>query len=144
MAPIPSPKQRAVVSWAKGEGACRAKSERALEERADGFGCSSKQTILNLVMGLGFLAHGYATGEFEVTDERLGVYLPTEHIDNPKVCLVPPLHVQKLTFADQGYAADQPGGDARKFDPRLRPPVDPRELEIDPKTGMKVRHCRAF
>lgn len=40
----------------------------------------SKQTILNLVMALGFLAHGYATAEFEVTDERLGVYLPTEHI----------------------------------------------------------------
>ncbi|KAL8278714.1 hypothetical protein RQP46_008783 [Phenoliferia psychrophenolica] len=79
-----------------------------------------KQTIINLCMGLGFLAHGYATGEFEVTDERLGVYLCTEHIDNPK-----------------GYAADQPGGDARKYDPRLRPPVDPRELEIDPETGMK-------
>lgn len=29
-------------------------------------------------------AHGYATHEFEVTVERLGVYLPTEHIDNPK------------------------------------------------------------
>ncbi|GAA6002538.1 hypothetical protein JCM10207_001169 [Rhodosporidiobolus poonsookiae] len=80
----------------------------------------SKQTILNLVMALGFLAHGYATGEFEVTDERLGVYLPTEHIDNPK-----------------GYAADQPGGDARPYDSRLRPPVDNRELEIDPRTGMK-------
>lgn len=73
-----------------------------------------KQTILNLVMGLGFLAHGYASGEFEVTDERLGVYLPTvrlgsismerrgvadvcgflaafqEHIDNPKVILPRP------------------------------------------------------
>ncbi|ORY92909.1 heterokaryon incompatibility Het-C [Leucosporidium creatinivorum] len=80
----------------------------------------SKQTIINLCMALGFLAHGYATGEFEVTDERLGVYLCTEHIDNPK-----------------GYASDQPGGDARKYDPRLRPPVDPRELEIDPATGMK-------
>jgi hypothetical protein len=45
----------------------------------------SKQTIINLCMALGFLAHGYATGEFEVTEERLGVYLPTEHIDNPKV-----------------------------------------------------------
>lgn len=55
-----------------------------------------------------------------MTDERLGVYLCTEHIDNPK-----------------GYASDQPGQDARKFDPRLRPPVDPRELEIDPRTGMK-------
>ncbi|KAK4047692.1 hypothetical protein OIV83_005200 [Microbotryomycetes sp. JL201] len=79
-----------------------------------------KQTILNLIMALGFLAHGYATGEFEVTDERLGVYEPVQHIDNPK-----------------GYAADQPGGDARHIDPRLRPPVDPRELEIDPNTGMK-------
>jgi hypothetical protein len=35
----------------------------------------SRQAILNLVMVLGFLAHGYATGEFEVTEARLGVYL---------------------------------------------------------------------
>ena len=27
-------------------------------------------------MALGFLAHGYATHEFEVTEDRLGVYLP--------------------------------------------------------------------
>jgi len=27
--------------------------------------------------------------------------------------------------------------DARAFDPRLRGPVDPRELQIDPRTGMK-------
>ncbi len=27
--------------------------------------------------------------------------------------------------------------DARKFDPRLRPPVEHIELEIDPETGMK-------
>lgn len=80
----------------------------------------AKQTILNLVMALGFLAHGYATGEFEVTDERLGVYLCTEHIDNPK-----------------GYASDQPGGDARRIDPRLRGPVLDVELEVDPRTGMK-------
>lgn len=39
-----------------------------------------KQTILNLIMALGFMAHGYATGEFEVTEERLGVYQTTEHI----------------------------------------------------------------
>ncbi|GHJ86223.1 hypothetical protein NliqN6_2625 [Naganishia liquefaciens] len=75
------------------------------------------QTILNICMALGFLAHGYATGEFEVTKERLGCYLPTEHIDNPK-----------------GYAD---GEDARRYDPRLRGPVDPRELEVDPRTGMK-------
>ncbi|PPQ80232.1 hypothetical protein CVT26_012030 [Gymnopilus dilepis] len=75
------------------------------------------QTIINLCMALGFLAHGYATHEFEVTAERLGVYLPTEHIDNPK-----------------GYGE---GEDARKYHPNLRPPVDPQELEIDPRTGMK-------
>ncbi|KDR80036.1 hypothetical protein GALMADRAFT_242249 [Galerina marginata CBS 339.88] len=75
------------------------------------------QTILNLCMVLGFLAHGYATHEFEVTPERLGVYLPTEHIDNPK-----------------GYGE---GEDARQYHPNLRGPVDPRELEVDPRTGMK-------
>lgn len=53
------------------------------------------------------------TNEFEVTKERLGCYLPTEHIDNPK-----------------GYAE---GEDARQYDPRLRGPVDPMELEIDPR-----------
>jgi hypothetical protein len=63
------------------------------------------------------MAHGYATEEFEVTEERLGVYRPEEHIDNP------------LGYAD--------GADARKYDPRLRGPVDPKELEIDPRTGMK-------
>ncbi|XP_006463378.1 hypothetical protein AGABI2DRAFT_225120 [Agaricus bisporus var. bisporus H97] len=75
------------------------------------------QTIINLCMVLGFLAHGYATHEFEVTPERLGCYLPTEHIDNPK-----------------GYGE---GEDARRYHPGLRGPVDPRELEIDPRTGMK-------
>ncbi|KAF8320481.1 heterokaryon incompatibility Het-C, partial [Clavulina sp. PMI_390] len=75
------------------------------------------QTIVNVCMALGFLAHGYATGEFEVTPERLAVYLPTEHIDNPK-----------------GYGE---GEDPRKYHPGLRGPIDPRELEVDPKTGMK-------
>ncbi|CAK7222746.1 hypothetical protein SBRCBS47491_004964 [Sporothrix bragantina] len=74
-------------------------------------------TIRILVWVLSFLAFGYATEEFEVTEERLGVYRPEEHIDNP------------LGYAD--------GEDARKFDPRLRGPVDPRELEVDPETGMK-------
>lgn len=63
------------------------------------------------------MAHGYATEEFEVTDERLGVYRPEEHIDNP------------LGYAD--------GLDARKFDPRLRGPVSPQETQIDMHTGMK-------
>lgn len=74
-------------------------------------------TIRILVWVLSFLSFGYATEEFETTEERLGVYRPEEHIDNPL-----------------GYADNL---DARKFDPRLRGPVDPRELEIDPRTGMK-------
>lgn len=41
-------------------------------------------TIRILVWVLAFMSFGYATGEFEVTDERLGVYRPEEHIDNPK------------------------------------------------------------
>ena len=66
---------------------------------------------------LSFMAFGYATEEFEVTEDRLGVYRPEEHIDNPK-----------------GYAD---GLDARTFDPRLRGPVQPVETEIDQRTGMK-------
>ncbi|KAI0484110.1 heterokaryon incompatibility Het-C [Xylariaceae sp. FL0804] len=75
------------------------------------------ETIRILVWVLSFLANGYATEEFEVTADRLGVYRPEEHIDNPL-----------------GYAE---GTDARKFDPRLRGPVLPEETEIDMRTGMK-------
>lgn len=74
-------------------------------------------TIRILVWVLSFLSFGYATEEFEVTEERLGVYRPEEHIDNPK------------DYADNI--------DARKYDERLRPPVEPIELEIDSETGMK-------
>lgn len=38
-------------------------------------------TIRILVWVLSFMAFGYATGEFEVTSERLGVYRPEEHIE---------------------------------------------------------------
>lgn len=62
----------------------------------------------------------YATGEFEVTEERLGCYLPTEHIDNPK-----------------DYNDNK---DARQVYGKLRPPVDPAELEIDQRTGMLVSY----
>ncbi|CEI69046.1 hypothetical protein FVEN_g4184 [Fusarium venenatum] len=75
------------------------------------------ETIRILVWVLSFMAHGYATGEFEVTADRLGVYRPEEHIDNP------------LGYGD--------GLDARTFDKRLRGPVEPVETEIDPRTGMK-------
>ncbi|KAI5819645.1 HET-C domain protein [Pyronema omphalodes] len=76
-----------------------------------------KDTIRCLVWILAFMSFGYATGEYEVTEERLGVYRPEEHIDNPK------------DYADNT--------DARVYDPRLRAPVHPHELAIDPLTGMK-------
>ncbi|KAI0375460.1 Het-C-domain-containing protein [Pilatotrama ljubarskyi] len=78
----------------------------------------SADTLVLIVSVLGFLTFGFATDEFEVTADRLGVYLPVEHIDNPK-----------------GYAEKE--GDARQFHPKLRPPVNPEELEIDERTGMK-------
>ncbi|KAF3930451.1 hypothetical protein ABW20_dc0106554 [Dactylellina cionopaga] len=58
-------------------------------------------TIRVLVAVLAFLSFGYATEEFEVTDQRL---------DNL---------------------------DARAYDQRLRSPVVPVELAVDPETGMK-------
>ncbi|ERF70549.1 hypothetical protein EPUS_07970 [Endocarpon pusillum Z07020] len=75
------------------------------------------ETIRILVWILSFLSFGYATAEFEVTAERLGVYRPEEHIDNPK-----------------NYNDDK---DARQVDPRLRGPIRPIELQVDPQTGMK-------
>lgn len=77
----------------------------------------SAPTIRILVWVLSFLSFGYATEEFEVTEERLGVYRPEEHIDNPK------------DYADNA--------DARTYDPRLRGPIQPVELEVDRQSGMK-------
>lgn len=39
------------------------------------------ETIRVLVWVLSFLSFGYATAEFEVTSDRLGVYRPEEHIE---------------------------------------------------------------
>lgn len=50
-----------------------------------------------------------------MTAERLGTYRPEEHIDNP------------LGYPDN----------AQESDKRLRGPVRPVEVEIDPQTGMK-------
>ncbi|RAL04727.1 Het-C domain-containing protein [Aspergillus ibericus CBS 121593] len=75
------------------------------------------ETIRILVWILSFMTFGYATAEFEVTADRLGVYRPEEHIDNPK-----------------DYADNQ---DARQYDERLRGPIRQVELDIDPETGMK-------
>ena len=78
----------------------------------------SAEAIRLLLCVLGFMSFGYGSKEFEVTAERLGVYRPEDHIDNPK------------NYADNL--------DARKYDPRLRGPVNERvELAIDPETGMK-------
>ncbi|KAF5098905.1 hypothetical protein D0Z03_001124 [Geotrichum reessii] len=77
----------------------------------------SPELIRIILWIMAFTEFGYGTEEFEVTSDRLGVYRAEEHIDNPK-----------------GYAE---GEDARTYDKRLRGPVDPRELEIDPQTGMK-------
>ncbi|KAI1170564.1 heterokaryon incompatibility Het-C [Nemania sp. FL0916] len=74
------------------------------------------EAILRAIVAvMGFLEFGFATDEFDVTRERLGCYSHIEHIDNP------------LGYTD----------DAKKVDERLRGPVDPKELEFDPKTGMK-------
>ena len=78
---------------------------------------TQSDTIRILVWVLSFLTFGYATEEFEVTADRLGVYKPEEHVDNPR-----------------HYADDK---DARLVDPRLRGPVQEIELAIDPRTGMK-------
>ncbi|KAI1610087.1 heterokaryon incompatibility protein Het-C-domain-containing protein [Exophiala viscosa] len=78
----------------------------------------SAEAIRILLWILGFMSFGYGSGEFEVTTQRLGCYRPEEHIDNPK-----------------DYADNE---DARKYDKRLRGPVDERrELSIDPQTGLK-------
>ena len=102
----------------------RRKLERCISPYHPNLSKSSQNRIppyfhsnMNQVWVLSFLSFGYATEEFEVTEERLGVYRPEEHIDNPK-----------------DYADNK---DAREYDQRLRGPVQPRELEVDPNTGMK-------
>lgn len=74
------------------------------------------ESILRAIVAvMAFLEFGFATDEFDVTRERLGCYTHVEHIDNPA-----------------GYVDN-----AKEVDERLRGPVDPKELEFDPKTGMK-------
>lgn len=59
-----------------------------------------------------------------------------EHIDNPKFVTKICIHLFLTVSFHRGYAAAE--GDARRINPKLRPPVDDRELEIDERTGMKV------
>ncbi|CCA68738.1 related to Het-c heterokaryon incompatibility protein [Serendipita indica DSM 11827] len=77
-------------------------------------------TIIIVLRVLAFMTFGYATQEFELMADKIGTYLPVEHIgkfNNPK-----------------GYGGDE---DPRKYNKNLRPPINPRELEIDQRTGMK-------
>ena len=85
-----------------------------------------------LVAVFAFVQFGYATREFEVTDERLGFYRPEEHVDNPR-----------------GYDNGAPAGNATaeasagdggagyQISQGLRPVVQPVELAVDSETGMK-------
>lgn len=73
--------------------------------------------LVMLVNAFAYTEFEYTGHEFEVTKDRLGVYRPEEHIDNP-----------------EGYAN---GKNATTLDPRLRGPVTAQELQIDSTTGMK-------
>jgi hypothetical protein len=50
------------------------------------------------------MSFGFATAEFEVTPERLGVYLPVTHIDNPKVIFPMTLPKMDLIFGIRDMA----------------------------------------
>ncbi|KAG8997572.1 hypothetical protein FRB94_007596 [Tulasnella sp. JGI-2019a] len=79
------------------------------------FSFLSLSHLLSILQVVGFLNFGFGSYPYEITSDRLGVYSAVEHIDNPR-----------------GYTKD-----AKKYDHRLRGPVRPVELEIDPRTGMK-------
>jgi hypothetical protein len=83
-------------------------------------GIAHESVLRGIISVLGFMEFGLATGEFDVTKERLGVYRHEHHIDNPS-----------------GYDKDLPEQNASLIDSRLRGHVDDKELEIDPETGMK-------
>ncbi|KAI8817208.1 heterokaryon incompatibility protein Het-C-domain-containing protein [Fimicolochytrium jonesii] len=74
-----------------------------------------REALTLVVALLSFKETHFVTDEFQVTQKRLGVYRAEEHVDNPK-----------------GYPLD-----ARTYDDELRGPIDPRELEVDGKTGLR-------
>lgn len=43
-----------------------------------------EEILILMVQVIAFMHFGYCTDEFEVTRERIGVYRPEEHMDNPK------------------------------------------------------------
>lgn len=93
--------------------------------------------LLSIVAVLSYLTFDPSGGkEYAITKDRLGVYLPVSRLFR----LVEPFSGSHICAQVQhvdspsGYAG---GKDAREVDPRLRGPVIPEELDIDPKTGMK-------
>lgn len=85
-----------------------------------------------LVAVFAFVQFGYATREFEVTDERLGFYRPEEHVDNPRG------YDNGSHAGNQGAEASAgEGGSGYQISEGLRPAVHLAELAIDPRTGMK-------
>ena len=100
-------------------------------------------TIRTIVWILSFLTFGFATGEFEVTSDRLGTYRPEEHIEyvthgSGLYCFKKEKKKKEKNLTQysnpKDYADNQ---DARQYDSRLRGPVRQVELDIDPETGMK-------
>ena len=97
---------------------------RAINMRKDFPNLLSREALTRLVDVLAVkefhdLMYNYRE-EFRVTPERLGVYRPSEHIDNPKV-INPSLADPRIRDAD--------------FEPWVLP-GDPL-LEVDPETSMK-------
>lgn len=85
-----------------------------------------------LVAVFAYVQFGYATREFEVTDERLGFYRPEEHVDNPR-------GYDDGTFPDSANPQPPSQEESARYQisEGLRAPVRAQELAIDSRTGMK-------
>lgn len=75
-----------------------------------------EEILIFLVQIIAYMQFGYCTGEFEVNKDRVGVYRPEEHMDNPK-----------------GYPDN-----ANLVDLRLRGPVLPEGMETKIRTSHKL------
>jgi len=51
-----------------------------------GLSKATADTIILVLSILGFMTFGYATEEFKLTPERLGVYLPIVSLQSPGFC----------------------------------------------------------
>ncbi|EME43718.1 hypothetical protein DOTSEDRAFT_130488, partial [Dothistroma septosporum NZE10] len=94
------------------------------------------QSILRAVVAIfTFVQFGYATRQFEVTDERLGFYRPEEHVDNPRGYDNGSQPTTAGTEAPLEERVDATGHQAGADG--LRANVHHTELDVDPQTGMK-------